>query len=94
MVDVWPPRRAAERVATHQCGRPKSATGGDLSAAGVPHIEVGQFLCRRKWVPPNAGSARGILAGIQAAPPMPAYSALTPNLKGFEAALAARSGVK
>lgn len=61
----------------------------DLSAAGVSSIEVGSFVSP-KWVPQMAGSAE-VFAAITQRPGVN-YSALTPNLKGFEAALAA--GVK
>ncbi|AQZ96280.1 hydroxymethylglutaryl-CoA lyase [Halopseudomonas phragmitis] len=61
----------------------------DLSAAGLSSIEVGSFVSP-KWVPQMAGSAE-VFAAIKQRPGVN-YSALTPNLKGFEAALAA--GVK
>ncbi|MFN3582209.1 MAG: hydroxymethylglutaryl-CoA lyase [Pseudomonas sp.] len=61
----------------------------DLSAAGLGHIEVGSFVSPR-WVPQMAGSAE-VFAGIRQQPGV-SYSALTPNLKGLEAAIAA--GVK
>lgn len=61
----------------------------DLSVAGLSYIEVGSFVSP-KWVPQMAGSAE-VFAGIQYKPGV-AYGALTPNLKGFEAAVEA--GVK
>ncbi|HSC84003.1 MAG TPA: hydroxymethylglutaryl-CoA lyase [Pseudomonas sp.] len=61
----------------------------DLTAAGLGYIEVGSFVSP-KWVPQMAGSAE-VFAGIQQKPGV-VYGALTPNLKGFEAAVAA--GVK
>ena len=61
----------------------------DLSAAGLVYIEVGSFVSP-KWVPQMAGSAE-VFAGIQRKPGV-VYGALTPNLKGFEAAIEA--GVK
>lgn len=61
----------------------------DLSAAGLSYIEVGSFVSP-KWVPQMAGSAE-VFAGIQQKPGV-IYGALTPNLKGFEAAVEA--GVK
>ncbi len=61
----------------------------DLSAAGLGYIEVGSFVSP-KWVPQMAGSAE-VFAQIQQQPGI-TYAALAPNLKGFEAALAA--GVK
>ena len=59
-----------------------------LSAAGFKNIESGAFVSP-KWVPQMATSAE-VMAGITRAPGV-IYSALTPNLKGFEAALAARA---
>ena len=61
----------------------------DLSAAGLSYIEVGSFVSP-KWVPQMAGSAE-VFAGIHQKPGV-VYVALTPNLKGFEAAVEA--GVK
>jgi len=58
----------------------------DLSAAGLSYIEVGSFVSP-KWVPQMAGSAE-VFAGIQQRSGA-TYAALAPNLKGFEAALAA-----
>ena len=60
-----------------------------LSAAGLSYIEVGSFVSP-KWVPQMAGSAE-VFAQIQRTPGV-TYSALAPNLRGFEDALAA--GVK
>lgn len=59
----------------------------DLSAAGLRYIEVGSFVSP-KWVPQMAGSAE-VFSGIQRRPGI-TYAALTPNLKGFEAALEAK----
>ncbi|KAA8715000.1 hydroxymethylglutaryl-CoA lyase [Pseudomonas cannabina] len=61
----------------------------DLSAAGLGHIEAGSFVSSR-WVPQMAGSAQ-VLAQIQRREDV-IYSALTPNLRGFEDALAAGAG--
>ena len=58
----------------------------DLSAAGLSYVEVGSFVSP-KWVPQMAGSAE-VFASIQRQPGV-TYAALAPNLKGFEAALAA-----
>lgn len=58
----------------------------DLSNAGLSHIEVGSFVSP-KWVPQMAGSAE-VFAGIQRRERV-TYAALTPNLRGFEDALAA-----
>jgi hydroxymethylglutaryl-CoA lyase len=66
----------AEKVALIDC----------LSEAGFRRIEVASFVSP-KWVPQMAGSAE-VMAGIRRVPGV-RYSALTPNLRGFEAALAA-----
>lgn len=58
----------------------------DLSAAGLSYIEVGSFVSP-KWVPQMAGSAE-VFAQIQRKPGV-TYTALTPNLQGFTAALEA-----
>ncbi|MDR5654564.1 hydroxymethylglutaryl-CoA lyase [Ruixingdingia sedimenti] len=59
-----------------------------LSDCGLRKIEVTSFVSP-KWVPQMADAAE-VLAGINRRPGV-AYAALTPNLKGFEAALAARA---
>lgn len=59
-----------------------------LSGAGFRRIEVASFVSP-KWVPQMADSAE-VLAGITRARGV-SYAALTPNLRGFEAALAARA---
>ncbi len=61
----------------------------DLSAAGLEYVEVGSFVSP-KWVPQMAGSAE-VFAQIRQKAGV-TYAALTPNLKGFEAAMLA--GVK
>lgn len=57
-----------------------------LVAAGVTHIEAASFVSP-KWVPQMAGSTEV----MQRVPRVPGvhYSALAPNLKGLEAAIAA-----
>ena len=57
-----------------------------LSQAGFRRIELASFVSP-KWVPQMADSA-AVLGGISRAPGI-SYAALTPNLKGYEAALAA-----
>jgi hydroxymethylglutaryl-CoA lyase len=57
-----------------------------LQRAGLREIEVTSFVSP-KWVPQMADAAE-VLAGIERRPGV-RYSVLTPNLKGFEAALAA-----
>jgi hydroxymethylglutaryl-CoA lyase len=59
-----------------------------LSAAGLKTIESGSFVSP-KWVPQMADTAE-VLAGISRRPGV-AYTVLTPNMQGFEAAL--KSGV-
>ncbi|OOY27183.1 hydroxymethylglutaryl-CoA lyase [Thioclava sp. L04-15] len=57
-----------------------------LSRAGFRRIEVGSFVSP-KWVPQMADSA-AVFAGIARKPGI-SYAALTPNMKGYEAAIAA-----
>jgi hydroxymethylglutaryl-CoA lyase len=57
-----------------------------LTAAGFPNIEAASFVSP-KWVPQMATSTEA-MAAIQRKPGV-LYSALAPNMKGFEAALAA-----
>jgi hydroxymethylglutaryl-CoA lyase len=58
-----------------------------LQVAGLAEIEVTSFVSP-KWVPQMADNA-AVMAGIERRPGI-RYSVLTPNLKGFEAALASR----
>lgn len=57
-----------------------------LAQAGVSNIEATAFVSP-KWVPQMADAA-DVMAGITRRPGT-VYSALTPNMKGFESALAA-----
>lgn len=57
-----------------------------LGACGLRYIEAGSFVSA-KWVPQMADSAE-VMVAIKRRQGV-VYSALTPNLKGFEAALAA-----
>ena len=57
-----------------------------LQDAGLKEIEVTSFVSP-KWVPQMADAAE-VLAGIQRRPDV-RYSVLTPNMKGFEGAVAA-----
>lgn len=59
-----------------------------LSKAGFSRIEVASFVSP-KWVPQMADSAE-VLAGINRAPGV-RYAALTPNMRGFEGAVAAKA---
>jgi hydroxymethylglutaryl-CoA lyase len=56
-----------------------------LADAGVRYIEAGSFV-NPQWVPQMAGSDE-VFRGISRKPGV-TYAALTPNLKGFERALA------
>ncbi|MDF2996476.1 MAG: hydroxymethylglutaryl-CoA lyase [Xanthobacteraceae bacterium] len=58
-----------------------------LSACGFEKIEATSFVSP-KWVPQLADAA-GVMAGIARRPGV-TYSALTPNLRGYEAARAAK----
>lgn len=60
-----------------------------LSACGLTHIEAASFVSPR-WVPQMADAVE-VMAGIDRLPGV-RYAALTPNLKGFENALAAGVG--
>jgi hydroxymethylglutaryl-CoA lyase len=59
---------------------------GRLGAAGLKTIEATSFVSA-KWVP-QMGDNREVMAGLDRLPGV-AYPVLTPNLRGFEAALAA-----
>ncbi|WP_444923618.1 hydroxymethylglutaryl-CoA lyase [Microbulbifer sp. DLAB2-AF] len=59
-----------------------------LSASGLSVIEAGSFVSP-KWVPQMAASEE-VLAGIQRKDSV-IYSALTPNLKGYERAVEAKA---
>ena len=60
-----------------------------LGAAGLPAIEAASFVSPR-WVP-QMGDAAEVMARIERLPGV-SYPVLTPNLQGFEAALAAGAG--
>ncbi len=68
----------AEKIALVDC----------LSGAGFRRIEVASFVSP-KWVPQMADGAE-VLAGIARTPGV-RYAALTPNMKGYERAVAARA---
>lgn len=59
-----------------------------LSQAGFANVEAASFVSP-KWVPQMATSSE-VMAGISRRPGT-IYSALTPNMKGLEAALAAKA---
>ncbi|NVK59241.1 MAG: hydroxymethylglutaryl-CoA lyase [Rhodobacteraceae bacterium] len=69
---------ASEKIALVDC----------LSRAGFRRIECASFVSP-KWVPQMASSAE-VLAGITRAPGV-SYAALTPNMRGFDAAMEARA---
>ena len=58
----------------------------DLTAAGMTYVEAGSFVSP-KWVPQMAGSDQ-VFAQIQHRSGV-TFAALTPNLRGFEAAMQA-----
>jgi hypothetical protein len=64
----------------------KIALVDKLTAAGFANIEAASFVSP-KWVPQMATSTE-VMAGIMRKPGV-LYSALAPNMKGFDAALAA-----
>ncbi len=66
----------------------KIALVDKLSDAGFRRIECASFVSP-KWVPQMAGSAE-VLAGIRRADGV-RYAALTPNMRGYDDALAARA---
>ncbi|MBE1284859.1 MAG: hydroxymethylglutaryl-CoA lyase [Rhodobacteraceae bacterium] len=68
----------AEKIALVDC----------LSGAGFSRIEVASFVSS-KWVPQMAGSGE-VLAGITRGDGI-RYAALTPNMRGYEDALAAKA---
>ena len=66
----------------------KIALVDTLSGAGFKRIEIASFVSP-KWVPQMADSA-DVLAGIDRRDGI-SYAALTPNLRGFDGAVAARA---
>jgi hydroxymethylglutaryl-CoA lyase len=58
-----------------------------LSRTGIRRIEAASFVSPR-WVP-QMGDGTAVMAGIARAPGV-SYAALTPNMKGYEGAKAAR----
>ena len=60
-----------------------------LADAGLPVVEATSFVSP-KWVPQMADAAE-VMAGLKRKPGV-RYPVLTPNLKGFEAAVAAGAG--
>ena len=80
------PRDGLQNEARNIPAAEKIALVDKLSEAGFRHIEVTSFVSP-KAVPQMADAAE-VMAGIQKVGDV-AYSALTPNMKGYEAAIAA-----
>jgi isopropylmalate/homocitrate/citramalate synthase len=87
MVEVGP-RDGLQNEAKPVPAATKIALIDKLSATGLPVIEAGAFVSP-KWVPQMADSAE-VLAGIERFPGR-RYPVLVPNLKGYEAAAAAKA---
>ncbi len=82
------PRDGLQNEARMVPAAEKIALVDGLSRAGFRRIEVASFVSP-KWVPQMADGAE-VLAGILRAPGV-SYAALTPNLRGYEGARAARA---
>lgn len=80
------PRDGLQNEKTSIALKDKIALVDNLSDAGLSVIETGSFVSP-KWVPQMADSA-AVFADIRRKPGV-IYSALTPNMQGFEAAIAA-----
>jgi hydroxymethylglutaryl-CoA lyase len=83
------PRDGLQNEARLIAAADKIALVDMLSRVGFSHIEVTSFVSP-KWVPQMADAAE-VLAGISRKPGV-TYAALTPNLRGFAAALASGAG--
>src|ERR1700759_16838 len=86
LVDVGP-RDGLQNEKNHVPAADKIALVGLLQDAGLREIEVTSFVSP-KWVPQMA-DALDVMAGIARQPGV-RYSVLTPNMKGWEAAIATR----
>ena len=86
LVDVGP-RDGLQNEKTHVPAAVKIELVHRLQDAGLTEIEVTSFVSP-KWVPQMA-DALEVMAGIQRKPGV-RYSVLTPNLKGFEGAVASK----
>lgn len=80
------PRDGLQNEKSQIATRDKIALVNMLTDAGLKKIEVSSFVSP-KWVPQMADAAE-VFAGIKRAGGV-VYSALTPNMRGFEGALAA-----
>ena len=87
LVDVGP-RDGLQNEAQPVAAADKIELVHRLQAAGLREIEVTSYVSP-KWVPQMADNAQ-VMAGIQRQPGV-RYSVLTPNMKGFEGALASRA---
>jgi hydroxymethylglutaryl-CoA lyase len=87
MVDVGPRDGLQNEMATIAT-EVKVGLVDRLADAGLPAIEAASFVSP-KWVPQMADGAQ-VMASIRRRPGV-VYSALVPNIKGFEAALAAKA---
>jgi hydroxymethylglutaryl-CoA lyase len=87
LVDVGP-RDGLQNEAQPVAAAHKIELVHRLQAAGLKQIEVTSFVSP-KWVP-QMGDNTEVMAGIQRQPGV-RYSVLTPNMKGFEGALAAQA---
>ena len=87
MIEVGP-RDGLQNEKTHVPVETKVALIDRLSAAGLASIEAGSFVSP-KWIPQMADSDK-VMAAIRRKPGT-IYGVLTPNMKGFEGALAAKA---
>src|SRR5574343_480225 len=87
LVDVGP-RDGLQNEAQPVAAADKIELVHRLQAAGLREIEVTSYVSP-KWVPQMADNAQ-VMAGIQRQPGV-RYSVLTPNIKGFEGALASQT---
>nr|WP_188697884.1 hydroxymethylglutaryl-CoA lyase [Bowmanella pacifica] len=85
IVDVGP-RDGLQNESANIALKDKIALVENLANAGVSMVETGSFVSP-KWVPQMADSA-AVFSGISRKPGV-IYSALTPNMQGFEAAITA-----
>lgn len=79
------PRDGLQNEATPISSTTKIQLIHELAEAGVSYIESGSFV-NPKWVPQMAGS-EDVFSGINKKPGVQ-YAALTPNMKGYERAVA------
>src|SRR5260221_6093824 len=86
MVEVGP-REGLQNEAQILPAATKIALTEQLAGAGLSAIEAGSFVSP-KWIPQMADTAE-VLAGLTRKPGV-SYPVLVPNLKGFDAARAAR----